>query len=200
MPSLRPLCAALLAGAAVLPAYAGSSPYVGELMMFGGNFCPAGWLMADGSVLSVNQYSTLYAVLGTAYGGDGQATFNLPNLQGRAPVGQGQGRGLSPIALGDTGGAEAVTLTIGQMPAHNHGTATANAATTATPATGRVLAQAQNAGAYAPAGGATVALGATGMTGMTGIAGGSLPVDVRNPYLGLVWCVATDVVGAFPSP
>ena len=193
MPFTRTLCAALLAGAAVLPVRAGSNPYVGELMMVGGNFCPAGWLMADGSALPVNQYPALYAVLGATYGGDGQTTFGLPNLLGRVPVGQGQGRGLSSIALGEAGGAQAVTLTASQMPAHSHGTATTSAATTATPVAGRVLAQAQNAGVYAPAGGPTVTLGTTGT------AGGSQPVDVRNPYLGVVWCVATDAVGTFPS-
>lgn len=97
-----------------------SSPFIGEIRMFGGNFAPAGWAFCDGSPQSVDQNETLFNLIGTTYGGQDQ-TFNLPNLQGRVPVHQGQGPGVSQnYALGAQGGTESVTLSVPQMPAHNH--------------------------------------------------------------------------------
>lgn len=95
-------------------------PYIGEVRMFAGNFAPVGWLICDGSSQSISQYSALYQLIGATYGGDGQLTFNLPDLRGRTPIHQGQGRGLSPRTLGDLLGSETVSLTAAQMPAHFH--------------------------------------------------------------------------------
>ena len=95
-------------------------PFIGEIIMFGGNFAPRGWALCDGSLLSISQNSALFSILGTTYGGDGRTTFGLPDLRGRAPVHPGNGPGLTPRQLGEKSGAETVTLSVGQMPAHNH--------------------------------------------------------------------------------
>src|ERR1700741_95836 len=97
-----------------------SSPFIGQIMVFPGNYAPGGWAICDGALLAVAQYPQLFEVIGTTYGGDGQQTFALPDLRGRAPIGQGQGRGLPAFALGQKTGSEAVTLTIAQMPPHSH--------------------------------------------------------------------------------
>lgn len=188
------LAAAVLAVTSVLPAHAGSDPYIGEMMLFGGNFCPNGWVAANGSVLSIQQNSALWSLITNTYGGDNVNTFQMPDLRSRVPVGTGTGPGLSPVALGQVGGAETVTLTANNLPEHSHAlTASTAPATHAAPAAGRVPAQAQNAGVYrdAFAGGATVALAATSS------AGAGTPLSVRNPYLGMTWCIAT--VGIYPT-
>jgi microcystin-dependent protein len=95
-------------------------PYVGEIRMFGGTFAPAGWMLCNGQILSISAYETLYSLIGTTYGGNGTSTFGLPDLQGRIPLGQGQGTGLSPRILGQPGGQETVTLTTQMIPGHSH--------------------------------------------------------------------------------
>src|ERR1035437_3444096 len=92
-----------------------SNPYVGEIRMFPGNFAPQGWAICDGSILSIASNDTLFNLIGTTYGGDGQSTFALPDLRGRAPIHQGNG-----FVIGQAGGVEAVTLPINQLPVHNH--------------------------------------------------------------------------------
>jgi len=92
-----------------------SSPFIGEIRMFAGNFAPVGWAFCDGTVMPISQNDALFNLIGTTYGGDGQSTFALPNLQSRVPVHVGPG-----FALGQTGGAETVTLTTSQIPAHSH--------------------------------------------------------------------------------
>jgi microcystin-dependent protein len=92
-----------------------AQPYVGEIRMFGGNFAPAGWMFCEGQLLPISQNDTLFQLIGTTYGGDGQSTFALPDLRGRLPVHQGNG-----FVLAQTGGAEGVTLTTNQTPAHAH--------------------------------------------------------------------------------
>ena len=95
-------------------------PFLGEIRMFAGNFAPVGWNLCDGTLLSVNQYTALYSLIGTVWGGNGSTTFGVPDLRGRLPVGQGQGTGLTNRTLGQSGGTSTVTLTQAQMPAHNH--------------------------------------------------------------------------------
>jgi microcystin-dependent protein len=95
-------------------------PYVGEIRMFGGNFAPAGWMFCDGQLLPISENDTLFVLIGTTYGGDGQATFALPDLRGRLPVHMGQGSGLSSYVIGQSFGVEAVTLTTAQMGLHSH--------------------------------------------------------------------------------
>jgi microcystin-dependent protein len=97
-----------------------SYPYIGEIRLFAGNFAPAGWAPCDGRLLAVDDYEALFALIGTTYGGDGQATFALPDLRGRVPVHQGQAVGLSNWVVGETRGVETVTLTTAQLPSHSH--------------------------------------------------------------------------------
>src|SRR5881394_907961 len=92
-----------------------AQPYVGEIRMFGGNFAPAGWMFCEGQLLPISENETLFNLIGTTYGGDGQSTFALPDLRGRLPLHQGNG-----FILAETGGVETVTLTVAQIPAHSH--------------------------------------------------------------------------------
>lgn len=116
-----------------------AQPYVGEIRMFGGNFAPAGWMFCEGQILPISENETLFQLIGTTYGGDGQSTFALPDLRGRIPMHQGNG-----YVLAETGGVEEVTLTIGQIPSHSHGLiATSTPGTQSSPA-GNRLAQSRN--------------------------------------------------------
>ena len=92
-----------------------AQPYVGEIRMFAGNFAPAGWMFCEGQLLPISENETLFQLIGTTYGGDGQSTFALPDLRGRLPIHQGNG-----FILAETGGAEEITLTVNQIPAHTH--------------------------------------------------------------------------------
>src|SRR3954452_15011716 len=106
-----------------------AQPYVGEIRMFGGNFNPSGWMFCDGALLPISEFETLFNLIGTTYGGDGQSTFALPDLRGRIPLHQGNG-----FTLAETGGVETVTLTVSQIPAHSHTVlATLNPATDTNP-------------------------------------------------------------------
>ncbi|MEK6336039.1 MAG: tail fiber protein [Acidobacteriota bacterium] len=112
-----------------------AQPYVGEIRMFAGNFAPAGWMFCEGQLIPISENETLFVVIGTTYGGDGQATFALPDLRGRLPLHQGNG-----FIVGETGGAEEITLTTNQIPAHTHAMlATVNNASGVVP-TAQVLA------------------------------------------------------------
>src|SRR5258706_5552963 len=113
-----------------------AQPYVGEIRMFAGNFAPAGWMFCEGQLLPISEYETLFNLIGTTYGGDGQSTFALPDLRGRIPLHMGNG-----FILAETGGVETVTLTVSQIPAHNHAMlATTNPGNQANP-TGQVTAE-----------------------------------------------------------
>ena len=106
-----------------------AQPYVGEIRMFAGNFAPAGWMFCDGQLLPISENETLFQLIGTTFGGDGESTFALPNLQSRVPIHQGNG-----FILAETGGAEEITLTVQQIPAHSHPfLATLNPGTTPNP-------------------------------------------------------------------
>src|SRR5947208_9525764 len=96
------------------------TPFLGGIFMFAGNFAPRGYALCQGQLMSIAQNTALFSILGTTYGGNGQTTFALPDLRGRAPVGQGQGPGLSNISLGEVAGSETVTLLSTNMPSHNH--------------------------------------------------------------------------------
>ena len=97
-----------------------TTPFVGEIKMFGGNFAPRGYAKCEGQLLAVNQNDALFALLGTFYGGDGRTTFALPDLRGRLPIDDGSGAGLSPRNIGNRGGAETVSITAATMPQHSH--------------------------------------------------------------------------------
>lgn len=96
-----------------------TQPYVGEIRIFAGNFAPAGWHFCAGQSIAISENETLFNLIGTTYGGDGQNTFNLPDLRGRLPIHQGTDQGVT-FVIGETGGAEEVTLTVQQTPAHSH--------------------------------------------------------------------------------
>ncbi len=108
-----------------------SEPYIGTVMLFGGNFAPRGWAFCYGQSVLIGEYSALFALIGTIYGGDGNTTFNLPDLRSRVPIHSGQGAGLSNRTLGEAGGTESVTLTLSQLPNHSHavGVTSASAST-----------------------------------------------------------------------
>jgi microcystin-dependent protein len=168
-----------------------SEPFLGEIRMFGFNFAPVGWALADGQLLPISQNTALFSLLGTQFGGDGVHTFALPDLQGRVAIHAGQGAGLTNHIVGDEGGAETVTLTTAQMPNHTHPLqASSERATTKHPA-GAVLADARTA-IYAPAPNETAMNGAA-----IGPAGSSQPVEVVPPFLTLNFCIALQ--GIFPA-
>lgn len=168
-----------------------AEPFIGEIAIFGFSFVPRGWAACDGQLLPISQFTALFSLIGTTYGGDGRVNFALPDLRGRIPMHFGAGPGLSPYAFGDRNGAEAVTLTTAQLPSHSHALHAATTEDDATDPTGRVLAV-PNRGIYtsAPA-------DATMSSTAIGTAGGGQPVDIRQPYLTLNICIALE--GIFPS-
>jgi len=111
--------------------------YIGDIRLFAGSFAPVGWILCNGTLLSISEYDTVFAIIGTTYGGDGVTTFAVPDLRGRLPVGQGNGPGLTPRVLGQAFGSESVTLLTTQIPSHTHALVASTAAATASsPATG----------------------------------------------------------------
>jgi microcystin-dependent protein len=172
-----------------------SSPFVAEIRMFGCNFAPTGWAECDGQLLPISQNTALFSLLGTFYGGDGKSTFALPNLQGSAPMHQGNGSGLSERFLGQQGGEEFVTLLISEMPFHTHSIQayTDDPAASQVPAPDQYLGNAQGLTPYKN----TAAVqGTTLGPSALNIAGGSLPHNNMPPYLALNFCIAMQ--GVFP--
>ena len=116
-------------------AEAAYEPFIGEIMLFAGNFAPRNWALCNGQILSIAQNTALFSILGTTYGGNGQTTFALPDLRGRVPIHAGQGPGLTNRTLGENGGEEAHVLTSAEMPMHTHGAVvTSSNGTSASPA------------------------------------------------------------------
>lgn len=170
-----------------------SSPYVGEIRMFAGNFAPDGWLFCSGQLLPISGFEPLFNLIGTIYGGDGQTTFALPDLRGRIPVHIGQGPGLSNYVIGQAGGTESVTLTPQQMPSHTHGHfASASLATPAGDPTGLTA----DAGATAIYGPDTPSVPLN--PAAVAAAGGNQPHDNMAPFLALNFIISA--FGIFPSP
>jgi len=168
-----------------------AQPYVGEIRMFGGNFAPAGWMFCEGQLLPISEYETLFQLIGTTYGGDGQSTFALPDLRGRLPLHMG-----NSFILAETGGAESVTLTVAQMPAHSHPLmGTGNAATGVVPSS-RVLPGAGPAATITAYG--TDAPPTTLSPSTLGFVGGSQPHSNFQPYLCVSFIIS--LFGIFPSP
>ncbi len=165
-----------------------SQPYVGEIRMFAGNFAPAGWMFCEGQLLPISEYDTLFNLIGTTYGGDGQSTFALPDLRGRIPVHQGNG-----FTLAQAAGAETVALTVQQIPAHSH-LPLANAGS------GGVTTPANNFwGAVTASNPYTSAASDSTMNAASiGLTGGSQPHDNFMPYLCVDFIIS--LFGVFPSP
>lgn len=166
-----------------------AQPYVGEIRMFGGNFAPAGWMFCEGQLLPIADNDTLFRLIGTTYGGDGQSTFGLPDLRGRLPVHQGNG-----FVLGRTGGVEAVSLTVNQIPVHYHAMQAAlSPASDTNPANNMLAKTLVNVSAYG-----TDAPTTTLQPNSLSPAGGSQPHDNFQPYLCVDFIIS--LFGLFPSP
>lgn len=170
-----------------------AQPYVGEIRMFGGNFAPAGWTFCDGRLLPISEYETLFNLIGTTYGGDGQQTFAAPDLRGRLPIHMGQGPGISNnYIIGQQGGTESVTLNANQIPAHNHlFTVSGTAAAASTPQS-NMLANATANLYLRDVPSATMSNASISLTG------GNQAHENMMPYLCVSFIIS--LFGIFPSP
>lgn len=166
-------------------------PFIGEIRMFAGNFNPNGWAFCDGQLMPISENDALFTLIGTTYGGDGQETFALPNLQSRIPIHQGTGPGLTNRVLGEAAGVEQVTLTTQQIPAHNHAFLASTAPGTQNAPAGEVLASGSNVLIYKPAT-PTQPMAAQSVTPV----GGSQPHDNMHPFLCINYIIS--LFGIFP--
>ena len=166
-----------------------AQPYVGEVRMFAGNFAPAGWMFCEGQLLPISENETLFQLLGTTFGGDGESTFALPDLRGRLPLHQGNG-----FILAETGGAEEVTLTINQIPAHTHTLLASQSVADDPNPGGKVLAESRPGTNSFVQDNATVNMAANAI----GPVGGSQPHTNFQPYLCVNFIIS--LFGIFPSP
>jgi len=167
-----------------------AQPYVGEIKMFGGNFAPAGWMFCEGQLLPISENETLFQLIGTTYGGDGQNTFALPNLSGRIPIHMGNGN-----VLADTLGTETVTLTVAQIPAHNHAFTVSNNNGGTTSPSGSVLARNASTDGYTN----DTSVGLVPLNAATiSSVGGSQPHENMAPFLCVSFIIS--LFGIFPSP
>ncbi|HEX9994323.1 MAG TPA: tail fiber protein [Acidimicrobiales bacterium] len=166
-----------------------SEAFIGEIRIYGFNFPPRGWAMCNGQILSISQNTALFALIGTTYGGNGQTTFALPNLQSRVPVHFGQGPGLSPYPIGETSGSETVTLNQNQLPVHGHTVSASSVAPNASRPGNAFLAA---NGAYQAA-----ADGTTMNPGMVSGGGSNQPFGILQPFLALNFSICLE--GLFPS-
>jgi microcystin-dependent protein len=168
-----------------------ANPFLAEIRIFAGNFAPTGWALCNGQLLPISQNTALFSLLGTFYGGDGKSTFALPDLQGSAPMHQGQGPGLSQRFIGEQAGEPAVTLIQSEMPAHSHALNATNQLQNLPDPQNHTLARA-NANAYVE--------NPTGFTQMNGLAigitGDNLPHNNMPPFLTLTFIIALQ--GVFP--
>ena len=186
-------------------------PYLGMIILFGGNFAISQWQICAGQTLAISQYSALFSILGTYYGGNGVSTFQLPDLRGRVAIGMGQAPGLSPYIIGQTGGTENATLTLNNLPAHNH---TASLTVTVSASIAGATANQPSVTANTisapsdPLSGDTinlysnstpaVALNTAGVAkGSTNNTGNNIPFPIMQPYLTLNYLIAMS--GIFPS-
>ena len=165
-----------------------AQPYVGEIRIFAGHIAPAGWMFCEGQLLPISENETLFLLIGTTYGGDGQSTFALPDLRGRLPIHQGNG-----FVLAETGGAEEITLTVNQIPAHSHAVlANSQVATDTTPSSNTVPSSPSP----------TIYTSRTPTVGMSpqivSSIGGSQPHNNFQPYLCVNFIIS--LFGIFPSP
>lgn len=204
------LSSAILLILSPTPAMSGAEPFIGEIMLIGGSYCPEDWAEADGRLLSVATDSALFVLYGCRFGGDCVANFALPDLRGRAPIGAGTGPGLTARARGELGGQESVELLITQIPAHTHslsnvtlkGTvqASSSAGTTNVPS-GKALSDSNRTSLYSDGSlDSTLAANSVSVAGQSGDAvaatGGNQAHNNMPPFLTLRYCVALE--GIFP--
>lgn len=202
-----------------------SDPFLGEIRFVGFTFAPVGWALCNGAVMSISQNNALFALLGVTYGGNGQSTFGLPDLQGRSPVGAGTGLGLSPVVPGQKAGSESVTLTINNMPAHTH-TAQSSGNLSVSGSVSVPACSSPTSGTVTATPGPTTVLGSVSAGGRpgelytttaantnlmpftlqstgtlpainVGTTGASQPFSVQSPYLGLTAIIAMQ--GIYPT-
>jgi microcystin-dependent protein len=182
--------------------------FIGVVKNFYGNFSTTGWILFNGQIISIAQNTALFSILGTTYGGNGQTTFALPDLRGRAPIGWGQGPGLSNYDQGQSSGTENTSILISNMPAHNHvATSTLSlnasnaAATVATPVAGNALGAGKDVNTdpvsmyttSAP----NIPLAGGSVATTVGISGGSVPISILQPILAITYIICME--GVFPS-
>lgn len=171
--------------------------FIGDIRLFAGTFAPRGWMLCNGAVLSISEYETLFALIGTTYGGDGQSTFALPDLRGRVPVGQGQGPGMTNRVIGQAYGSENVTLLPNQMPQHTHTLNASTATAASAQAAGRLFAQTGSDKLYGPPPGTDPQ--PQGMAaGAVAPAGGGQPHANLMPSMAINYIIAVE--GVYPSP
>ena len=181
---------------------AGSDPLMGSVDLWAPNFAPRDWALCAGQLFSIAQYSALFALLGTTYGGDGKTTFALPDMRGRIPIGVGNGPGLSDYILGQKSGSENVTLTLAQMPMHTHpatGTVTPSAGTgkitLSNDPTSNYMGQTPSTNVYTSSNNA--AMGSSPLNIQIGLSGSGQPFNILQPYLCLNYIIC--ISGVFPS-
>lgn len=175
-------------------------PFIGQIILFAGNFAPRNWAFCDGQLLAISQNTALFSILGTTYGGDGRTTFALPDLRGRVPMHAGSGPGLTPRPLGQKGGAERHTLTITEIPSHDHNAqldlfGSNDPASSAAPE-GNVMATSSQSGIYGPANNLVPMDGSASQVSVAAN-GGSQPHNNVQPYTALNYIIA--LYGLYPS-
>ncbi|KFX69311.1 tail protein [Pseudomonas taeanensis MS-3] len=177
--------------------------FIGTIQPFAFSFAPRNWALCNGQIMSIAQNTAMFSLLGTTYGGNGQSTFGLPDLQGRMPIGMGQGPGLPDYTIGEASGSPSTVLTSNQMPSHTHavqvqvGGASSNPAV-APSATNQFLGASNSSGPLAAAIWSDELSSPINMGGaQAGLAGGGQPMDIMNPYLALNFSIA--ILGLFPS-
>jgi len=184
-----------------------SDPFLGQILLFAGNFAPRGYALCEGQLLSISSNQSLFAILGTTYGGDGRTSFGLPDLRGRVPLSSGQGSGLSNRSLGSKSGSENVTLNSTQMPNHTHaeGTSTltaklrahdATVADSRVPGAVNVLSRLPNVNYYSSSDANLVPINGPSISSTIGAEGGSQHHENRQPSLAINYIIA--LVGFFP--
>ncbi len=167
--------------------------YVGEIRMFAGNYAPVGWAFCDGSLVPISENETLYTIIGTTYGGDGQMTFALPDLRGRLPMHSGTGSGLTPRIIGEKGGAETATLTRNQMPAHSHLVNAVSALGNQNDPTGNLPANTDTFDKEYSDASADIQM----KQSMTGVSGGNQPFSKVAPYTAINFIIS--LYGSYPT-
>lgn len=180
-----------------------TEPFIGEVKLLGFNFAPMGYMTCQGQIISIAQNTALFSLLGTMYGGNGQTTFALPDLQGRVPIGQGQGPGLPAYDMGEAAGTTTATLNSTQLPQHVHSMTNMHVQQKASSATAQEQDPAGNfealtqTSSYAGTPGVNVYTGNPLVSGSTDISGNSAPFSIMNPFLCMNFSIATE--GIFPS-
>ncbi|OUR98292.1 phage tail protein [Flavobacteriales bacterium 33_180_T64] len=178
------------------------NPFLAQIIMFAGNFAPRDWALCNGQLLPISQYSALFSLLGTTYGGDGRTTFALPDLRGRLPKGYGNGPGLQSVSLGERGGKEAVILSVANMPSHSHDGSSLSMSLACNEddgdtnePSGKNVGISESGTPYNSASNDATFGGGT-VSGNTGNQGNGQAFDIQNPFLGVNYIIALQ--GTFP--